>query len=73
MLSHFSQLSELMATKGEDYLRQVGELTSLKSEFEQKLLNSESVIGSLELEIKTHETRIEHLEADITQVDELGR
>ena len=54
-----------MASKGEDYIRQINELNSVKGEFEQKLLNSESVIGSLELEIKTHETRIEHLEADI--------
>jgi len=45
----------------------------MKSEFEQKLLESNSVINSLENEIKTHEQRISHLEADSTQFENLAR
>lgn len=73
MLSHFSQLSGHMLSKSEEYLRQVQELNYMKSEFEQKLLESNSVINSLENEIKTHEQRISHLEADSTQFENLAR
>ena len=53
MLSHYTQLTEHIMLKTEDQLSQISELNYIKCEFEQKLLESNSVILTLENETKT--------------------
>ena len=69
MLSHFSQLTEHLLQKSEDFVGQIGELTSIKSDFEQKLLESNSIIQSLGHEIQSQEVRISNMKAESSQFE----
>ena len=64
MLNHYGQLNDHIISKVEDQTSYIDELTYLKQEFEQKLLESNSNIQTMEDANHTHEQRIAHLEAD---------
>lgn len=73
MMSHYTQLVEHVISKAEDQLLQINELNYIKSEFEQKLLESNSIITTMETEIKTQGERIAHLEADAHEFENSDR
>ena len=53
ILSHLTQLTDHVLQKGEEQVKSIGELNYVKSDVEEKLLQSNSIIQTLEQEIQT--------------------
>ena len=64
MFNHFAQLAEHVLEKADDQVSQLNELTYMKNEFESKVLESHTVIDTMEEAANAFEQRINHLEAE---------
>ena len=70
MMNSFSTLCEHLIEKSEEQQKQISDLSYFKTDFEEKLLNANSLIQSLEVELKTHELKISHVSADSAQFEQ---